>query len=332
MSTKQLTQAISCPNCSGSLDLNPEDVIAVCPFCGTAFTRGQQNIGSHLLVPKTISKRDAETRIGTWMRAKTRFRGVGLLQIVALKAMFIPFWVVSSHAESRYRGYRRETRTKSTGSGKNRRTESITVYKPIEGQIDEHRRDPLMCRLTSRFFGNKRLLGDVRRLVSTEDTLVDFSTDHLLDQVDDLEFLSGELTSSEAKETVETYIQDEHRQRARDGTTELFDCRTAIRIEQIAFVHIPVILAEYVYKKETYRVLMSGHDQSVLAAEIPITTRLRVIATAITAILVLVTLGLAFLITIREDLLIYYLGLSVLLFLAALKSNATAWSVESRYG
>ncbi len=339
MSSRTLSiETVSCPSCGAPTDFNPEDVLVTCQFCGTTFTRGQQEIPNHKFIVPKYSLAEAEKKIHDWIRKKTRFRGVKSVTLVKAEKLLIPYWVMHSRAVTNYRGYRRETysETETVGSGENKRTvtKTITVYIPVNETIDEERYDPLICRMGAIIFGHDEINKRVRDLVMKQ-YFEDFSVEALKDAPEKVRFLNGEIKQSEAKELIETHIQDEHRSRARADTTELFDCRTNIELKGMLFLHFPVVYAEYQYGKETYRVIMDGNSGKILLAELPITTRFRIMAELATFITLFFIWGAAWLIipdapNTFNNSVFYFFVVSAILFLVGLKTNSVAWATESR--
>ncbi len=331
---------ISCPNCGAAVDLNPEDVVVICPYCGSAFTRAQQEIKDHKIVPPSYSKAEAEKKIFEWIRKKTRFRGTGTVQAIKVEKILVPFWVMASSVETHYVGYRQTTReetggTFSSGGKEQRTTRTITVYEPVDKIIREERNDPLLCRMGATIFGIKEINEAVKKVVKYG-VYEDFNVEKLKDRPEEISFLSGEIKQSEAKEIIETSIQDEHRAKARADTTELFDCRTKITVKGMDFLHYPIVYVEYVHGRETYRVVMDGYNGQILAAEIPITTRFRLIAEmgAVFSLLGIFVLSFPLYNQLAEEQFGFwgfvYGVFAGFLLLLGMKANATAWSTESR--
>ena len=327
-----------CPTCQASTPYNPEDVVIACKYCGTIYTIGRQKIGDHKFYPPALTLKAAEDKIYGFIRKKMRFRGFSSYGGLTITKVLVPYWVVHSTANTHYRGYKRTTRTEQesyTDSQGNRRTrsKSVTVYEPVNGSINENRLDPLICRMGALLFGIKNLNKIVERKIKTVE-LQEFNQEQLLDDPETIKFLSGEIKSQEAKELMETKIQDEHRARAHAATTELFDCRTAVKVEGMLFLHFPIFQAEYKFGKETYRVLMDGTNGEILDAEIPITTRFRLMSFVIASLLVLTDILLAFIfqdsIETSSNTQGGFVFFSLLAFGIAFKANATAWSIESR--
>lgn len=270
---------IKCPTCGSSLQLNPEDVIITCQYCGTAFTAGKSIVKEHLFFPSKVTLKEAEEQIYSYLKRKLRFRGWKSYKGIMLQKLLLPYWVVRIHATSRYRGYLRTTRTETehyTDSEGKRQTrqKSVTVYEPIDSTIDETVNEPLLCRMGVRIFGLQKLNREIVKMASSG-TAEEFSADKLVDNPESIKFLSGEILSREAKNLVKTRLQDRHRAIAHKHTTELFDCRTSVNVESMQFLHYPVISGEYSYGNETYRILIDAHSGKITDAEFPIPFRFR---------------------------------------------------------
>lgn len=331
--------SISCPVCGASVDINPEDVIVVCPYCGSAFTRGKETVKDQKIVPPKYSKEEAEKKIFDWIYEKTKFRGTKRVQAIKVEKILVPFWVMFSHVRTHYVGYRRTTRSESysvsMGGKTQTRTKTVTVYEPVDREIIENRSDPLICRMGATIFGYKEINDAVIKAVNMQ-IYEDFDLNKLKDNPQDIKFLSGEIKRNDARELIETKIQDEHRQRARNDTTELFDCRTFIEVKGIGFLHYPIVYVEYLHGRETYRVVMDGYSGEIIAAELPITTRYRVLmeALALSSIFAVMVLGAFFYPTLLNNEyglggIIYLVTSAVIIFLGILANNI-AWSTETR--
>ncbi len=281
----------NCPTCSAPTNVNPEDIIIICEFCGTAFSTSFKKIENHFIFPPKADLQTIQTELIDKINKKLKFRGVKVNQSITLEKVFVPFWLVKLKADTHYEGYRRESRTKTrtvTRNGKTEtETEHITVYVPVSRNINETRIIPVLSRRSKALFGVKGISNRLIQKINTEQPMK-FSKDLLLDEVERIKFLKAELNQYEGKETGETVIQDEHRSRASKDTTELFDCRTSVNVLETILLHYPIINAEYTVNHKTFRVVLDGTTSQILSAEYPITLRYKSLAVSILSILVLV--------------------------------------------
>ncbi|MHA1303648.1 MAG: hypothetical protein ACTSQE_11270 [Candidatus Heimdallarchaeaceae archaeon] len=265
-----------CIHCGAPIDVNPEDAIFNCPSCGQAFAADGTEFKNHYFLPNNINKNQVYSIIAAFIKKKGFLRGIKNYSITDIKPMLMPFWVVRTHAFTHFIGYERytETRTYTVGTGKNRRTvtEHVTVYRPIEKDIDEERIDTFLARRATTIYGYKK----VKRIVQREfNKAIAFDKKLLLDDENEFEYLSAEFSDIRANQLTKTIIFDEHRARAEKVCTKVFDCATQITFLGTYFVHVPVWEIQYTFKEETYRVAINGSTGEIIKGEIPITTRYR---------------------------------------------------------
>ena len=281
-----LVKKFQCPHCNAPMDVNPEDAIFNCVSCGQAYLADGSKFDNHYILRNTLNQKKIHDIVKEFIRKKGFMRGIKGYKITNITPTLMPFWVVTSDAYTHFVGYLRytETRTRTVGTGKNRRTvtEHVTVYRPIDREIKEKRADVLLGRRGSSIFGYDR----VKDIVRAEFTnAVQFNHDQL--QADEKEFiyLSSEITIDAANQLGKTLVFDTHRAQAEKACTKVFDCATQLTFEGTYFVHAPVWQIEYKFKGETYRMAILGSSGRVIIGEIPVTTSFRIIFLSLTILL-----------------------------------------------
>ena len=275
-----------CPHCNAPVDVNPEDAIFNCISCGQAFLADGSEFKNHYILENNLNQKQIRDIVKNFIKKKGFMRGIKGYKITKLTPILMPFWVATTDAYTHFVGYRRytETRTRTVGSGKNRRTvtESVTVYRPVDQEIREKRADVLLGRRGSSMFGYSK----VKQILQTEfSNAVPFNHDRLMNKEKEFDFLSSEISFDAANQLAKTAVFDDHRARAEKACTKVFDCATQITYSGTYFVHTPVWQIEYVFKGETYRIAILGSSGSIIAGEIPVTTRFRIIFLSITSLL-----------------------------------------------
>ncbi len=296
------TMESSCPTCSATSPINPEDVVIACNYCGTVYTIGKEKIADHNFYQPKYSLAEAEKRIYKFIKRKTRFRGFNSYGGLKIRKTLVPYWVFLADVKSFYNGYGKYTRTETERDkdGNIVSQKTTTYYERRTGNFEDEKVDALICRLGARIFGLEKLEKRIETMIRTK-PLQPFNQKELLDDMDKISFLSGEITSYEAKEMLETKIQDEYRLKAENACTELFDCRTHVNVKNMVFLHYPIFIAEYTFGAEKYRVLVDGVSGDVIDAEIPITTRLRVASFILLLLLFIVNINYTFIQPIEND-------------------------------
>ncbi len=278
-----LVKEYQCPHCNAPMDVNPEDAIFNCVSCGQAVLSDGSEFKDHYILKNTLNRTKIHEIVKDFIKKKGFMRGIKGYKITNITPTLTPFWVVTSDAYTHFVGYLRysETKTRTVGSGKNRRTvtEHVTVYRPIDQEIREKRADVLLGRRGSSIYGYDK----VRDIVRSEfSTAIPFNHDHLVGTEKEFDYLSSEIDLDAANQLGKTVVFDNHRARAQKACTKVFDCATQLTYTGTYFVHAPVWQVEYVFKDETYRIAILGSSGRIILGEIPVTTRFRMIFLTLT--------------------------------------------------
>ncbi len=281
-----LVKKFQCPHCNAPMDVNPEDAIFNCVSCGQAILADGSLFDNHYILRNTLNQKKIHDIVKEFIRKKGFMRGIKGYKITNITPSLMPFWVVTTDAYTHFVGYLRytETRTRTVGSGKNRRTvtEHVTVYRPIDREIREKRADVLLGRRGSSIFGYER----VKDIVRAEFTnAVQFNHDQLQADEKEFNYLSSEINIDAANQLGKTHVFDNHRAQAEKACTKVFDCATQLTFEGTYFVHAPVWQIEYEFKGETYRMAILGSSGRVIIGELPVTTTFRIIFLSLTVLL-----------------------------------------------
>ena len=277
-----------CPHCNAPVDVNPEDAVFNCISCGQAFLSDGTEFKNHYILENRFSQKQIRDMVKGFIKKKGFMRGIKDYKITKFEPTLMPFWVATSDAYTHYVGYKRytETKTRSVGSGKNRRTvtDHVTVYRPVDQEIREKRVDVLLGRRGSSMYGYRK----VKQIIQGEFShAVPFNHDRLMNTEKEFEYLSTEISLDAANQLAKTAVFDDHRSRAERACTKVFDCATQIAYTGTYFVHAPVWQVEYVFQNETYKIAILGSSGKIIAGEIPVTTRFRMMFLGLTTILFL---------------------------------------------
>ncbi len=281
-----LIKKFQCPHCNAPLDVNPEDAIFNCVSCGQAVLADGSKFDNHYILRNTLNQKKIHHIVKEFIRKKGFMRGIKGYKITNITPTLMPFWVVTSDAYTHFVGYLRytETRTRTVGTGKNRRTvtESVTVYRPIDREIREKRADVLLGRRGSSIYGYDRVKDIVRAEFSNA---VQFNHDHLLADEKEFNYLSSEIDLDAANQLGKTIVFDNHRAQAERACTKVFDCATQLTYSGTYFLHAPVWQIEFEFKRETYRIAILGSSGKIIIGELPVTTIFRIIFLSLTVLI-----------------------------------------------
>lgn len=139
----------SCDNCGAKVVLKAEQTAKLCPFCGTAHVRKTEELAGlrpNGLIPFSFGEEKAVEYSKTW--AKKRFfaprKFKKHLTAENVNGVYMPCFTFDSHTTSYYEGRIGTTHTRTVGSGKNRRTETYTVWRNISGTYYDDFNDVLI--------------------------------------------------------------------------------------------------------------------------------------------------------------------------------------------
>lgn len=139
----------SCDNCGAKVVLKAGQTAKLCPFCGTAHVRKTEELAGlkpNGLIPFSFGEEKAVEYSKTW--AKKRFfaprKFKKHLTAENVNGVYVPCFTFDSHTTSYYEGRIGTTHTRTVGSGKNRRTETYTVWRNISGTYYDDFNDVLI--------------------------------------------------------------------------------------------------------------------------------------------------------------------------------------------
>ncbi|UJG44672.1 MAG: hypothetical protein K9W46_05700 [Candidatus Heimdallarchaeum endolithica] len=265
---------LKCKICGAPIDINPEDAIYNCNSCGQAFTADGKTFENHYFFPNSLNKDKVHEIVGRFIKKNSFLRGIKNYSIKSIKPMLLPFWIVRTRSNTHFLGYLKYSETRTRTSGKSTTSESVTVYRPIEEDINEDRTDVILARRATVIFGYKKVKKLIERNI---ENMVHFDINLLKDKEHEFQYLSTEFSDIDANQLIKTKIFDEHRRKAEKKCTKVFDCYTQITFLGTFFTHFPVWLVEYDFKGETYRVVINGNNGEIIKGEIPVTKLFRII-------------------------------------------------------
>lgn len=134
----QQATAFTCENCGAQVVLSQGESASECPFCGTPHVQKSEELTGlrpNAVLPFTFDSDKALEYSKQWAKkqffAPNKFRNN--LCADNIKGVYAPSFTFDSYTSSSYVGRIGKTYTRTVGSGKNRRTETYTVWRDIAG-------------------------------------------------------------------------------------------------------------------------------------------------------------------------------------------------------
>ncbi len=135
-------RAFQCENCGAKVVLEKTATAKGCPFCGTAHViplDQQVGVRPNVVVPFALNKESATEKLKLWAKKKLfaprKFKKTFTPE--NLNGVYMPCYTYDSQTFSTYNGKIGKRHTRTTGSGKNRKTETYIVWRYISGSFEK---------------------------------------------------------------------------------------------------------------------------------------------------------------------------------------------------
>lgn len=290
---------LDCTNCGAPLSYMEGEAVITCCYCGTTtMLAGLDNIikvESHYMLNPELNPSSAGAALRKWMQ-KGFHKPKDLpaeARIVDTRPMMLPYWIITARATTHWRGMNRRTRT--TGSGENRKTE--TYWEPANGRFTEEFTWPVYAREKTDEFWGIDMLEPGKTSVHPDwgkfwlrsggsssspnrnllDGVVGFSIGKIKDSGMDRNLVNGQITQERAEGNARSRIVNRHAKAAESKATRLTDCDTSVEVEKADLVYLPLWLIDYRYSGKPYKALINGSTGKVMAAEYPVGKMARIV-------------------------------------------------------
>ncbi|NVO54460.1 TFIIB-type zinc finger domain-containing protein [Rhodobacteraceae bacterium B1Z28] len=262
------TRVLSCPNCAAQVEFDPNTHAAECPFCATPVvtdTGVNRHIKPKGVLPFALDEKAAHNAMSGWL-GKLWFAPNGLKDYARkgrkMQGIYVPYWTFDADTKSSYRGERGvvyyETRT------------VMRDGKRVQQQVPKVRWTPKSGRV-ARFFDDVLVLASRSLPKSYTDALEPWDLPAL--EPYQPEYLAGFRAEAYTVELQEGYTEARsHMARVieRDVRFDIGGDRQRIHavdtdVRSVTFKHIllPVWMAAYKYRGQTYRFVVNGRTGRV---------------------------------------------------------------------
>ncbi|MBV7408994.1 MULTISPECIES: TFIIB-type zinc finger domain-containing protein [Roseobacteraceae] len=262
------TRVSTCPNCAAQVEFDADLHATECPFCATPVvtdTGAHRHIKPRGVLPFALTEAEARDAMTTWL-GNLWFAPGGLQDYArkgrAMQGIYVPYWTFDADTRSSYSGERGtvyyETRTVMR-DGKRQQVRVAKVrWRPAHGKV-------------ARFFDDVLVLASKSLPKRFTDALEPWDLSALEPYAP--EFLAGFRAEGYAVELEEGFEEARakmDRVIARDVKFDIGGDRQRIhaidtKLGAITFKHVllPVWLAAYKYRGETYRFVVNGRTGRV---------------------------------------------------------------------
>lgn len=279
----------SCDNCGAKVVLSGTETAAICPFCGTPHVRKAEELSGlkpNAVLPFLFDKNKAVSYSKSWAKKKIYaprdFKKS--LTTESISGIYTPCFTFDSKTSSTYYGRVGKHRTVVVGSGKNRHTQTYTVWKNISGTYFDDFNDVLISA------GNKI---DQKKI----NKLSPYETDSAREY--DEKFVLGYMSYrydreisdcwTDAKGMIDNVIRRSILSRYEYDVVDYLNVSTEHTAVTYKYVMLPVYVGNFKYNKKTYNFYVNGTTGKVYG-KTPLSA-LKILFTVLGGLAIVATIG-----------------------------------------
>jgi predicted RNA-binding Zn-ribbon protein involved in translation (DUF1610 family) len=262
------TRVVTCPNCAAQVEFEETVHSAECPFCATPVvtdTGTHRHIKPRGVLPFKVDEPTARGAMTEWL-GRLWFAPNGLQEYARkgrrMQGIYVPYWTYDADTKSSYTGERGTVYYETKTVMRDGKREQVQVAKvrwtPVRGRV-------------ARFFDDVLVLASKTLPKRYTDALEPWELGDL--QPYSPEFLAGFRAEGYQVELVDGFAEARQIMDARIARDVRFDIggdRQRIHsidtdVSDVTFKHVllPVWLAAYKYRGETYRFVVNGRNGKV---------------------------------------------------------------------
>lgn len=241
-----VAQNIRCSHCGAPVEFKPGEIIATCKYCGftTVIETGQAFVFDHSILYNGYSPEAMGNLIKDWMRSGFMKPGdlAKKAKITEQELTYLPFWVVSCEASTRYKGI----------------FERISPPIVKEGEIKKNYNWLVLARQASDF------------PTQAYDVPLEGKVPYDFRKIEGFaKLLNSEVEKEQAVDMARQQIDAHHRFLLQEDVDRIVEATTTITPKQMLYLHAPVWFVRYEYKGNSYQMLVDGAKGMVLKGDIP---------------------------------------------------------------
>jgi len=241
-----IAESIKCSNCGAPVPFEPGELVATCKYCGftTVIQTGQAFTFEHSLLLNTFDQAQIEKPIKDWMQSGFMKPGdlARKAKITEKQLVYLPFWVVSVVAKSKYKGI----------------FERISPAIVKEGTVEKEYNWLVLAREATEFPTREydvplegKIPYDFRRLEGFA------------------KIFNSEIERDEALELAKQQIEAHHRFLLKQDIDKIVEMTTEYDVKQMVYLHAPIWFVKYDYRGDSYQLLIDGTTGMAVKGDIP---------------------------------------------------------------
>ena len=252
-----------CDNCGAKVVLAKDQTATECPFCGTnhvSQTKELIGLKPNAVLPFQLDMESAVNLTKTWAKKKFFAPRAFKKNIKAekVKGVYTPFFTFDSVTSTIYSARLGKRHTRVVGYGKNRRTETYTVWRTVSGTFNSKFNDVLISagtKIDQSALHKIMPFSTTSSLRYNEKYLLGFMAYHYDKEL--------EPCWDSAKASMDTQIKADILRGYDYDTVGSFNMSTTHQNVTYKYVMLPVYVGNFAYKSKVYNFYVNGETGKV---------------------------------------------------------------------
>jgi hypothetical protein len=241
-----VAQEIRCSHCGAPVEFKPGEIVATCKYCGftTVIETGQAFNFEHSLLLNNYNEAQIDDLVHNWMRSGFVKPGdlVRKSKLTEKNLVYLPFWVVSAEASTKYKGIFERIAPPIVKEGEVKNEYNWLVLAREAADFPTREYDvPLSGKIPYDF---RKIEGFAK-------------------------VLNSEIDRDEALELAKQQIEAHHRFILQQDVDRIVQATTTLTLKQMVYLHAPVWFIKYEYKGNSYQLIIDGSQGMALKGDIP---------------------------------------------------------------
>jgi len=241
-----VAQEIRCSHCGAPVEFKPGELVATCKYCGftTIIETGQAFTFEHSLILNQYDPTRIDEPIKDWMQSGF-LKPADLARksrIVEKDLVYLPFWVISVEAKSKYKGI----------------FERIAPPIVKEDSIEKEYNWLVLAREATEFPTREY------------DVPLEGKVPYDFRKIEGFaKILNSEIEREEALDLAKQQIEAHHRFLLEKDVDRIIEISTEFNVKQEVYLHSPIWFVKYEYKGSVYQLIIDGATGTTLKGDIP---------------------------------------------------------------
>ncbi|RDE13768.1 MAG: hypothetical protein C4K47_05475 [Candidatus Thorarchaeota archaeon] len=251
-----------CAFCGGDIKSNPDDLLLICPFCGTAQTVEGAKLKEHYMIRVHFDQNQSFTTLLDWVSKQLGVPGDlgSTAHLLKAEQIWYPFWVSRIDAQSSYKGLGRDATFSDEWPQYRGAYKRIDFFwKPESGEFSRN--------YEIKVPGVGAIDQDIKSMAIPTRAKEYFSHDHAEQYGGTL--LHSQMSEDGAKAAAKQIALDRQTGLITQEISKIESRDDKVNIGETFLVHVPVWEIQYRYGNKSFKASVSASTGYVIESEYP---------------------------------------------------------------